>query len=197
MWLYVWPNKLRLDELGLEGSIMVQVKELLVLDKKSCNSWKCAYSKLYGQRPQTEPTLIKGGTKASQTQPKIECWKCSTHFEVGYSCPTKTATFLSITICIGEGFHAKHVNIHLATDSREQQVLKCQNPHQGLISVGLMVPGGFQVREGFRKKNLYSGTTKKFWVPDHGSRTATMAKFRAFLRNPDLFRTIFLTFPDF
>ena len=44
---------------------------------------------------------------------------------------------------------------------------------------------------------LLSGTTKKFWVPDHGSRTASMAKFRAFLRNPDLFRTIFLTFPDF
>ena len=44
---------------------------------------------------------------------------------------------------------------------------------------------------------ISSGTTTKFWVPDHGSRTATMAKFRAFLRNPDLFRTIFLTFPDF
>ena len=33
----------------------------------------------------------------------------------------------------------------IATDSREMQVLKCQNQLQGPINVGRMVPGGFQV----------------------------------------------------
>ena len=42
-----------------------------------------------------------------------------------------------------------------------------------------------------------SGTKTEFCVPDHGSWTVTMAKFRAFMQNPDLFRTTFLTFPDF
>ena len=44
---------------------------------------------------------------------------------------------------------------------------------------------------------LFSVTETKFYIPDHGSRTAIMAKFRAFMRNPDLFRTTFWTFPDF
>ena len=44
---------------------------------------------------------------------------------------------------------------------------------------------------------MNSGTTTEFCVPDHGSRTFIMAKFRAFMQNPDLFRTTFLTFPDF
>ena len=37
-------------------------------------------------------------------------------------------------------------------------------------------------------KNIQCDQTE-FCVPDHGFRTAIMAKFRAFMRNPDLFRT--------
>ena len=43
----------------------------------------------------------------------------------------------------------------------------------------------------------FSVTENEFCIPDQGSRTAIMAKFRAFMQNPDLFRTIFWTFPDF
>ena len=43
----------------------------------------------------------------------------------------------------------------------------------------------------------FSVTETEFCIPDHGSQTALMAKFRAFMRNPDLFRTTFWTFPDF
>ena len=97
--------------------------------------------------------------KSTTNTTKIWCWKFSTHFKVGYSCPSKAATFLSITICIGKGFHAKHVNIHLATDLREQQELKCLNQHQGLINVGRMVLGGFQVI--WSLSNIYSKTLSK------------------------------------
>ena len=38
---------------------------------------------------------------------------------------------------------------------------------------------------------IYSVTKTEVCVPDHGSRTAIMAKFRAFMQNPDLFRTTF------
>ena len=69
------------------------------------------------------------------------------------------------------------------------QILKAAATEQGQSVL--------QGKEIQSSSSTCSGTTKKFWVPDHGSRTATMAKFRAFLRNPDLFRTIFLTFPDF
>ena len=48
-----------------------------------------------------------------------------------------------------------------------------------------------------RHSIIFSGTKTEFCVPDHGSRTVIMAKFRAFMQNPDLFRTTFLTFPDF
>ena len=37
----------------------------------------------------------------------------------------------------------------------------------------------------------YSGTDTEFYVPDLWSQAAIMAKKRAFLLNPDLFRTIF------
>ena len=43
---------------------------------------------------------------------------------------------------------------------------------------------------------IVGGTTTEFCVPDHRSQAAIMAKFRAFILNPDLFRTTFLTFPD-
>ena len=46
----------------------------------------------------------------------------------------------------------------------------------------------------YNSETLSSGTKTEFCVPDHGSQTAIMAKFRAFMRNPDLFRTTFLTF---
>ena len=44
--------------------------------------------------------------------------------------------------------------------------------------------------------STFSGTTTEFCVPDHRSQAAIMVKFRAVMPNPDLFRTIFLTFPD-
>ena len=39
--------------------------------------------------------------------------------------------------------------------------------------------------------HLCSVTETEFCVPDHGSQMAIMAKFRAFMQNPDLFRTTF------
>ena len=42
-----------------------------------------------------------------------------------------------------------------------------------------------------------SGTNTEFYVPDRGSQAAIMAKFRAFMLNPELFRTTFGTFPNF
>ena len=40
---------------------------------------------------------------------------------------------------------------------------------------------------------ITSGTDTEFFVPDHESQAAIMAKFRAFMLNPDLFRTIYGT----
>ena len=42
-----------------------------------------------------------------------------------------------------------------------------------------------------------SGTNTEFYVPDHGSQAAIMAKFRAFMLNPDFFLTPFGNFLDF
>ena len=39
--------------------------------------------------------------------------------------------------------------------------------------------------------NTNSVTETEFCVPVHGFRTAIMAEFRAFMRNPDLLRTFF------
>ena len=44
---------------------------------------------------------------------------------------------------------------------------------------------------------LCSGTNTEVYVPDHGSQAAIMAKFRAFMLNPDFFRTPFGNFLDF
>ena len=41
------------------------------------------------------------------------------------------------------------------------------------------------------KTVMYSGTDTEFYVPDLWSQAAIMAINRAFLLNPDLFRTIF------
>ena len=38
---------------------------------------------------------------------------------------------------------------------------------------------------------LCSGTNTEFYVPDHGSQAAIMAKFRAFMQNLDFFLTPF------
>ena len=40
-------------------------------------------------------------------------------------------------------------------------------------------------------------TNTEFYVPDHGSQAAIMAKFWAFMLNMDLFRTTFEAFQDF
>ena len=39
------------------------------------------------------------------------------------------------------------------------------------------------------KEKLFSGTNTEFYVLDHTSQAAIMAKFRAFMLNPDLYRT--------
>ena len=48
-----------------------------------------------------------------------------------------------------------------------------------------------------RGREVYSGTTAEFCVPDHRTQAAIMVKFRAFMLNPDLFWNTFSTFPDF
>ena len=64
-------------------------------------------------------------------------------------------------------------------------------PLSMLIQAQLSNPYGCKVA------TLSSGTTTEFCVPDHWSQAVIMAKFWAFMLNPDLFRTTFLTFPDF
>ena len=49
----------------------------------------------------------------------------------------------------------------------------------------------------YKDMRIVSGTNTEFYVLDHGNQAAIMAKFGAFMLNPDLFQTTFGTFPDF
>ena len=51
--------------------------------------------------------------------------------------------------------------------------------------------------ENVTRQRELRGTTTEFCVPDYQSQAAIMSKFRAFMLNPDLFRTTFWHFgPD-
>ena len=70
------------------------------------------------------------------------------------------------------------------------QLNACLSTSCGIVWQGKCLGGCLSIE-------LCSGTNTEFYVPDHGSQAAIMAKFRAFMLNPDFFLTPFGNFLDF